>query len=133
MEEVEVFRLTKFDENKCYEFALKTRSQGRWPNEKHYTTNPLQYLGRYTHSEEWGYHDNHGGAEYFDDNGKVNRIEYDYEGKTCFREVPCSNEFLLKNGGKMKNGGKRKSKRKPNRTRKNKKSKKNRKKITRRH
>lgn len=123
MAEVEVFRLTKFDKNKCYEFALKTRSEGRWPNEKHYTTNPLQYLGMYTRSEEWGYNDNHGGAEYFDDNGEVNRIEYDYEGKTCFREVPCSNGFILKNGGK------RKSKRKTRRTKNNKKSRKNRKKT----
>ena len=37
--EVEVFRLTKFDTHKCYEFALKTRTQGSYPNEKHYTTN----------------------------------------------------------------------------------------------
>ena len=86
--EVEVFRLIKFDTSKCYEFALKTKTVGRYPNEKYYTTNPLKYLGKYTHSEDWGYGDGHGGAENFNDNGVKHRIVYDYEGKTCFREVP---------------------------------------------
>ena len=86
--DVEVFRLIKFDTSKCYEFALKTKTVGRYPNEKYYTTNPLKYLGKYTHSEEWGYGDGHGGAENFNDNGVKHRIVYDYEGKTCFREVP---------------------------------------------
>ena len=45
--EVEVYRLTKFDTHKCYEFALKTRTQGSYPNEKYYTTNEFQYLGYY--------------------------------------------------------------------------------------
>ena len=118
MEEVEVFRLIKFDKDKSYEFALETRSEGVWPNDKHYTTNKLVYLGRYTHSEDWGYGDNHGGAENFDDNGKKNRIVYDYEGKTCFREIKidyiffknrmdtiredlCKNVFHPKNEGKL--------------------------------
>ena len=57
MTEVEVFRLTKFDKNKCYEYALKTRSEGTYPNNKYYTTNSLQYLGKYTHSESWGFGD----------------------------------------------------------------------------
>lgn len=87
--EVEVFRLIKFDTSKCYEFALKTKTVGRYPNEKYYTTNPLKYLGTYTHSEDWGCGDGHGGAENFNDNGVKHRIVYDYEGKTCFREVPA--------------------------------------------
>jgi hypothetical protein len=85
-EETEVFRMSKFDTNKCYEFALKTWTVGTWPNEKHYTTNKLQYLGRHTHSERWGYGDGGGGAENFDDAGSITRIVYDYEGRTCFRE-----------------------------------------------
>ena len=40
----EVYRLTKFDTNTCYEFALKTRTVGTWPNEKHYTTNKLRSI-----------------------------------------------------------------------------------------
>jgi hypothetical protein len=85
MSTVEVFRLTKFDKDKCYEFALRTKTEGKWPNQIYYTENPLQYLGKYTHSESWGYGDGSGGAENFDDNGRKNRIVYDYEGNTCFR------------------------------------------------
>ena len=83
--EVEVFRLTKFDTYKCYEFALKTRTK----DNKHYTTNELQYLGHYIRSEEWGQGDNHGGAEIFGDGHNEIRIVYDYEGNTCFREADC--------------------------------------------
>lgn len=86
-EETEVFRMSKFDTNTCYEFALKTRTVGTWPNEKHYTTNKLQYLGIHIRSERWGYGDGSGGAENFDNDGVHTRIVYDYEGHTCFREV----------------------------------------------
>lgn len=83
---MEVFRLTTFDKNKCYYFALKTKTTGVYPDEKHYS-NELRYVGRYTHSEFWGFGDGASGAEYFNDNGIVNRIEYDYEGNTCFKEA----------------------------------------------
>ena len=87
-EEVEIFRLISFDKDKRYEFALKTRTIGTWPNEKHYTTNPFQYLGKHVSSESWGYGDGRGGAENFeDDDGKKTRIIYDYEGRTSFREA----------------------------------------------
>ena len=74
MSETEVFRLTKFDKNKCYECALSTKREGTYPNDKYYTKNALKYLGNYTHSESWGYGDGGGGAENFDDNGKKTRI-----------------------------------------------------------
>ena len=89
MSEIEVFRLCTFDTNKFYEFALKTRTEGKYPNQKYYSTNSLQYLGRYTHSERWGFHDGSGGAENFENNGEKIKIVYDYHGDTCFREVPC--------------------------------------------
>jgi len=103
MPETEVFRLdTKdFDANKCYEFALYTRTTGRWPDEKYYTTNPMKYLGKWISSEEWGWGDNHGGAETFE----KHRIVLDYAGKSCFREVPCP-----QTGGKRKTRRNRKSK-----------------------
>lgn len=86
--EVEVFRLITFDKDKRYEFALKTRTSGLSPDEKHYTVNLLQYLGKHVSSETWGYGDGRGGAENFeDDDGTKTRIVYDYEGRTCFREV----------------------------------------------
>ena len=41
-DEVEVFQFsaTDFEKDKCYEYALSTRTEGTFPNEKHYTTNP---------------------------------------------------------------------------------------------
>jgi hypothetical protein len=45
-------------------------------------------VGKYMRSERWGgWGDGSSGAEYFDNNGREERIEYDYEGDTCFVEV----------------------------------------------
>lgn len=86
-EETEVFRLSIFDKTKCYGFAMRTRRESRYPNEKYYSTNPILYLGKHVKSERWGYGDNHGGAEIFENNGIQRRIVYDYDGNTCFKEV----------------------------------------------
>ena len=83
--EKEVFRLNTFDGN--YAFALKTRTDGVWPNQKYYTTHDLQYLGKHVKSERWGYSDNTGGSETFDNNGTLTEIVYDYAGHTCFIKV----------------------------------------------
>ena len=86
--ETEVFHLTEIDKTKYYSFALKTKTVGEYPNQRYYTTNPLQYLGRYIYSEEWErLGEWYAAAENFDDNGKKNRVVYDYEGNTCFVEV----------------------------------------------
>jgi len=85
--ETEVFRLIEFDTTKQYFFALKTRTEGKWPYEKHFTTNSLQYLGCYKSSARWGYGDQSGGSETFDDNGKQTTIIYDYEGCSCFKPI----------------------------------------------
>jgi hypothetical protein len=111
MTEVEVFRTFNFDTNKCYEFALATRTEGRYPNKKYYSTNPLQYLGKYTHSERWGVGDSSGGATNFINNNKKTRILHEYDESDCFREVSCQT-----------NGGKRKSKRKSKRNKKSRKT-----------
>ena len=85
--EIEVFRIIKFDKDKTYSFAFFTRSVGVYPEiVRYYTTNKLQFLGKYVKSERWGFHDGSGGAEYFDNNGEITRIEYDYRGTTCFIE-----------------------------------------------
>jgi hypothetical protein len=92
MSEVEVFRMSPsdFDKSKCYAFALYTRTTGYWPNQKYYSRNPLRYVGYYTRSYYWGHGDAGGGTEYFNDNGNEIKINLDYEGTTCFREVPCN-------------------------------------------
>jgi hypothetical protein len=84
--ETEMFRIIKFDPTKCYEFALKTRTEGKWPNERYFTTNALRYVGYYKSSARWGYGDQSGGSETFEYHGKEITIVYDYEGNTCFRE-----------------------------------------------
>ena len=123
MTEIEVFSLTSFDKDKCYGFALRTRKSGDWRNEKSYTTNPIKYLGKHIKSERWGFGDGSGGAETFE----KDRIEYDYDGKTCFIVVPCT-----PTGGKRKYRLSRKNKKsKKNNSKKNK-SRKNRRKSSRR-
>jgi hypothetical protein len=113
VEETEVFRLSSnsappnnFNKTKCYAFALYTRTDGSWPNQRYYTTNTLQYLGKHVRSEEWGFGEGHGGAEIFDDNGKETRIVYDYQGRTCFKIVPRKIDGGSKiNGGSKIDGG----------------------------
>ncbi len=80
----EVFRIIQFD--KYYEYALKTKTEGKCPNEKYYTSNKLIFLGKYKESITFGnFEDGRSGCEIFiDDNGK--EIYYDYEGNTRFRE-----------------------------------------------
>ena len=85
--EQEVFRVCHFEKNVNYAFALKTRTQGSYPNQKYYTTNKLQYLGKHVNSARWGYGDNGGGSETFDNNGVKTEIVYDYEGHSCFKVI----------------------------------------------
>jgi hypothetical protein len=88
MPEVEVFRINDFDKSVNYAFALKTRTAGVWPNEKHYTSNALQPLGKHIGAKRWGYHEGAGGSEMFELDGKVTEITYDYAGLTCFVPWP---------------------------------------------
>ena len=90
MPETQVFRLEEFDKNKCYGFALFTRTTGKHSNsnEKYFTTNPIQYLGKWLSKERWGERDGAGGAENFE----KDRIVYDYFGKTCFVELRCQTD-----------------------------------------
>ena len=80
---IEMFRINNFLPDKKYEFAHRTSVEGRWPSERYFTTNPPLYLGKHIRSERWGYGDNGGGAEHFEEGS----VTYDYEGLTCFREV----------------------------------------------
>ena len=76
-----------FDTNKCYEYGLRTRWTYTHP-EKHYTTNTLKYVGKYTHTEEYGMiGEGRRSVNYFNDNGKINSIQDNYDTPVCFREV----------------------------------------------
>lgn len=92
MQETEVYRICKFEPDACYAYALYTRHEGKWPNERYYVKSKnLVFLGRHLKSERWGAGDGSGGSETFIDDitGKISTIEYDYEGKTCFCKVIC--------------------------------------------
>ena len=45
--ESQVFNMSEFDPAKCYGYAIYTRKDGISPNETYYTTNPIQYLGKF--------------------------------------------------------------------------------------
>jgi hypothetical protein len=86
--EIEVFRLTP-EIGKCYEYAECTRIEGKYPNERYYTTNKLSLVGKFINHESIGYRDN---AQHWDvfENAI---IHYSYEGNTCFREINTSEWF----------------------------------------
>ena len=86
-EEIEVFRLTP-ELNKYYETALLTRKEGKYPNEKYYTTNTRRYVGKFIVQMRLGFGDGTQVIDIFENqhNEKVN-VYYTYEGTTAFREV----------------------------------------------
>jgi hypothetical protein len=90
MAETEVYYSIVPEVGHCYEYAEATRKQGKYPNERYFTTNPLRYVGEFIRSVRGGNSEYGGFCAYFLDNhGKEQRVDYSYEGKTCFREVPC--------------------------------------------
>jgi len=86
--ETKVFRLEDFDKNKCYGFALSTTTTGSDPDKIFYTTNPIQYLGKWKSTERWGYRNGPRGIEKFE-KGDIQRTE---KGTTCFVELPCQTD-----------------------------------------
>ena len=85
-EEIEVYRLTP-KKGILYFHAEATRKTGKYPNEKYFTTNRLQYVGEYV----TGYRTNSGDGGFFwdifNDDGVEKRVYYSYEGNTCFFEA----------------------------------------------
>ena len=82
--EIEVFRLTPI-KGKSYFYAEATRKTS-YPNIKYYTSNQLKYVGEYIQD----YRTNTGDGGYFwaifKDGDIENRVDYSYEGNTCFIE-----------------------------------------------
>ena len=95
--EFEVYRLSP-EEGKYYETATYTRKTGlyRLKNEKYYTTNPLKYVGLFIKTERTGYGDNGQVCSIFDNYGEEVRVDYTYEGTTCFVEINAPGEYVMK-------------------------------------
>ena len=87
--EMEIFRISP-EEGKCYEHIEATRSQYiRGGNRRYFSTNQPRYVGKFIREERSGYGDGGQVWAIFNDNGTENRVEYSYEGNTCFIEAPC--------------------------------------------
>jgi hypothetical protein len=77
----------KLEVGKTYKTVEITRKEGMWPNEKCFTTNVPRYVGKYIETlREGGFGDGARIWSVFDDNGKINRVDYSYEGNTSFIE-----------------------------------------------
>ena len=91
--EEEVFRITP-QENKAYETAIYTRKvnvydgEKPWLRTRYYTTNPVVYVGIAVKEVSYNHRDASHGYVLFSKNGIEEKVEYTYEGTTCFREVP---------------------------------------------
>ena len=86
-EEIEVFRITPI-KDKNYFYAEATRKTGTFQSGmKYYTTNKLKYVGTFIRD----YRTNTGDGGYFwaifKDGNVENRVDYSYEGNTCFIEL----------------------------------------------
>jgi hypothetical protein len=88
MSEVEVFR-TKLEMDTHYAVAWKTRTEGEFPNERYFTANPLQYVGKYV-ERVVGMNDESKVYECFDNNGITTKVKYEEEGNICFRPLTAS-------------------------------------------
>ena len=88
--EIEVFRI-RTEVDKCYEHIEATRSEylGGMGNFRYFSTNQPRYVGKFIRQERYGSGDGGEVIDVFSDNGKEVRVNYSYEGFTCFIEVPC--------------------------------------------
>jgi hypothetical protein len=86
MAEIEVYR-NEPEEGKYYYTTTLTRRAGNFPNQRFYTTNELVYVGKFIKHYKYGYHDNAVHWDIFDKNGTEIKVNYTYEGTTCFLET----------------------------------------------
>ena len=92
--EFEVFRLI-LKEGCYYQTTTFTRFTGLYQKATFYSTNELQYVGKFIKTESIRpntgnfYHDSDETIYWavFDNNGKKVNVEYTYEGTTCFIQV----------------------------------------------
>ena len=86
MSEIQVFRLTP-EVGRFYYTTTYTRKAGKWPNETYYSTKALRYVGQFVKHYQLGAGDGAIHYDIFKDGDKVNKVDYTYEGTTCFVET----------------------------------------------
>jgi len=82
--EYEIFRVDPIV-GRCYEYAFATSKR----NGRYYTTEPYTYVGKFESQHFKGDDDSQDIWNIFNNNGTYTRVDYDYGGNLCFREVPC--------------------------------------------
>ena len=90
--EYEVYRILPEMGEKYYEHAEYKRKEGRWSqkNERYFTDILPRYVGKLIKRESYGFGDGSTMTDIFlNEYNETIRIPYSYEGRTCFREVPC--------------------------------------------
>ena len=95
--EVEVYRISP-EVGKYYETTTYTRKTGLWSmeNEKYYTKKPLIYVGEFIKTLRSGYGDGSKVWSIFNNYGEEIRVDYTYEGTTCFVETTGPSEYIIK-------------------------------------
>jgi hypothetical protein len=73
--------------DKYYFTALYTRKEGKWDNQRYFTTNKPIYAGKHIRGMREGWGDGACVYELFDQDENIVRVNYTYEGTTCFVEV----------------------------------------------
>jgi hypothetical protein len=94
--EIEMFRITPLPD-RIYETALYTRKTGIWPNERYFTTYKPRYVGKFSKHCQIGHGDGAIHYDIFEKNGQKVRIDYTYEGTTCYREYDPSKTVFAVN------------------------------------
>jgi len=91
--EKEVFIITPVT-GKCYEWGESTRSLCKHPSERRFAPEQnVIYVGELINIEKGGFGDGVWRTDTFinRETGKQRSVLYNYEGTTCFIEVPCKN------------------------------------------
>ena len=83
--EVEVFRITPMHD-RLYETATYTRKTGEWTSEKYFTTHTPRFVGKFVKHCQIGYGDGAIHYDIFEKDGHKVRVDYSYDGTTCYRE-----------------------------------------------
>ena len=98
VEEVEIFRISPKPDT-YYEFATFTRETGehRKNNKRYFTNKTPQYVGLFIETLRSGYGDGGQVWSIFEqEDGTRIRIDYTYEGTTCFKEVDPPSMYVFK-------------------------------------
>jgi hypothetical protein len=90
-DEEEVFRDVNPLVGRCYDHVEASRREGIYPNIRYFAPSLNRvYVGRFVREERRGFGDGQQiYAIFVDNNGQERRVQYSYEGNTCFIEVPC--------------------------------------------